>query len=393
MILILLFLSDMIKLLTIVGARPQFIKAAALSRAIRDGFSGMVSEIILHTGQHYDPSMSDVFFKEMQIPEPRYNLEIGSETHGFQTGRMIQGIEEVILKELPQGVIVYGDTNSTLAGALAASKLHIPVIHIEAGLRSFNKQMPEEINRITADHASTMLFSPTLTGVENLANEGIRHSASPPYSFNQQGVFHCGDLMYDNTLFYRRIASESSSILRDLSISDTSYILATVHRPANTDNISKLRNILAALNSISREKNIPVILPLHPRTRAIIDKLKKENISELNAQSDLLHLIPAVSFMDMLSLESEARVILTDSGGVQKEAWFMEKPVVVLRDETEWVEIIDSGNGTLTGASTEKIIKSTLDYLDAPPGSFPPVFGNGHAAKEILEVLTSVQWM
>jgi UDP-GlcNAc3NAcA epimerase len=393
MIFILLILNDMIKLVTIVGARPQFIKAAALSRVIRDEFSQKVTEIIVHTGQHYDPSMSDVFFKEMQIPQPGYNLEIGSDTHGIQTGKMIEGIEEVILKERPHGVVVYGDTNSTLAGALAASKLHIPVIHIEAGLRSFNKQMPEEINRITADHVSTLLFSPTTTGVENLKNEGILHSEEPPYSFDQQGVFHCGDLMYDNTLFFNKLAAETSSIIKDLKLKGKPFILATVHRPANTDDPGKLRSILAALNTISEDKEIPIILPLHPRTTAIVERLKAENVPELRANSSQVQLIPAVSFMDMLNLESGASVILTDSGGVQKEAWFMEKPVVVLRDETEWVEIINSGNGTLTGASTTKIIQATHKYLKAPPRDFPPLFGNGQAAREILNVLSTAEWI
>ncbi len=393
MILILLILNDMIKLLTIVGARPQFIKAAALSRVIRDDFSHAITEVIVHTGQHYDPSMSDIFFSEMQIPEPGYNLEIGSDTHGIQTGKMIEGIEEVVLKEKPNGVVVYGDTNSTLAGALAASKLHIPVIHIEAGLRSFNKQMPEEINRITADHVSTLLFSPTTTGMENLKNEGIIHSEEPPYSFDQQGVFHCGDLMYDNTLFFSKMAAEVSSILTDLDLKGKPFLLATVHRPANTDDSSNLRSILAALNTISAEKNIPVILPLHPRTTAIVEKLRADKVPELNAPSSQVQMIPAVSFMDMLNLESGASVILTDSGGVQKEAWFMEKPVVVLRNETEWVEIISSGNGSLTGASTEKIIQATLKYLEAPPQHFPPLFGNGQAAREILKVLTTTRWM
>lgn len=382
----------MIKLLTIVGARPQFIKAAALSRVIQEEFSHAVNEVILHTGQHYDPSMSEVFFKEMQIPEPAYNLDIGSETHGIQTGRMIQGIEEVILQEKPQGVIVYGDTNSTLAGALAAAKLHVPVIHIEAGLRSFNKQMPEEINRISCDHVSTLLFSPTLTGVTNLANEGIVHSNSDSYSFDQQGVFHCGDLMYDNTLYFKEVSGQKSNLLKELNLQGKAYILTTVHRPANTDVPENLQNILIALNKIASEKQIPVILPIHPRTAGPIEQLKLKEIPGLFDPSGLVRFIPAVSFLDMISLESGASVILTDSGGVQKEAWFMEKPVVVLREETEWVEIIESGNGKLTGASTEKILEATYNYLDSPPVNYPPIFGDGRAAREILKVLTTVQW-
>ncbi len=383
----------MIKLLTIVGARPQFIKAAALSRVIQNEYSNAIDEVILHTGQHYDTSMSEVFFKEMQIPRPAYNLDIGSDSHGGQTGNMIRGIEEVILKEKPQGVIVYGDTNSTLAGALAASKLHIPVIHIEAGLRSYNKQMPEEINRISCDHVSTLLFSPTVTSVDNLIREGIVHSDTQPYTFDHQGVFHCGDLMYDNTLYFQKLAEERSSILHELELKKGSFMLATIHRPSNTDLSENLQNIIQALEEISEERKIPVILPLHPRTARIVKEKKMRNEKGFNDPSGWVKFIPAVSFLDMICLESGARVILTDSGGVQKEAWFMEKPVVVLRDETEWVEIINAGNGMLTGSSPEKIKKATNHFLDTPPQSFPPIFGNGHAANEILKVLTGVQWV
>lgn len=382
----------MIKLLTIVGARPQFIKAAALSRVINEAFSDSIHEVILHTGQHYDSSMSEVFFQEMGIPEPAYNLDIGSETHGVQTGLMIQGIEEVIQKEMPDGVVVYGDTNSTLAGALAASKMHIPVIHIEAGLRSFNKQMPEEINRIACDHVSTLLFSPTLTGVENLANEGIVHCQAEPHTFDQQGVFHCGDLMYDNTLHFKKVSEQKSTILKDLDLLNKPFLLATVHRPSNTDVAENLQGILAALAAITRAKQIPVIIPLHPRTAKILDQLKLKDSIHKKDPSNLLRFIPAVSFLDMISLESGASVILTDSGGVQKEAWFMEKPVVVLREETEWIEIIESGNGQLAGSNKEMIINATLRFLENPPRSFPPLFGSGQAAREILQVLTTVQW-
>ncbi|MCK5135619.1 MAG: UDP-N-acetylglucosamine 2-epimerase (non-hydrolyzing) [Bacteroidales bacterium] len=382
----------MIKLLTIVGARPQFIKAAALSRVIREEFSHEIREVILHTGQHYDASMSEVFFREMQIPEPAYNLDIGSLSHGSQTGLMIQGIEDVILNEKPDGVIAYGDTNSTLAGALASAKLQIPVIHIEAGLRSFNKQMPEEINRITCDHVSTLLFSPTCTGVENLAKEGIMHSDLQPYTFDHQGVFHSGDIMYDNTLFFRELARNKPALLRELELEEKPYILATVHRPSNTDVTKNLQNIITALHGISRENQIPVIVPLHPRTAGIIENLKAQKALEPDDPSGMVHFIPAVSFLDMISLEAGASVILTDSGGVQKEAWFMEKPVVVLREETEWVEIIESGNGRLAGSSVNGIMEATRDFLDTPPASYPPIFGEGHSAREILKVLTTTRW-
>lgn len=380
----------MIKLLTVIGARPQIIKAAALSRAIKEDFSHLVKEVILHTGQHYDDSMSEVFFREMQVPRPEYNLEIGSSSHGEQTGQMIDGIEKVLLKEKPHGVVLYGDTNSTLAGALAASKLHVPVIHIEAGLRSFNKKMPEEINRIACDHVSTMLFSPTLTGVDNLAGEGITHHVGGRLTFDTPGVYHSGDVMYDNTIFFRKLAIQQTSILRDLGLHGKPFMLATIHRPSNTDQTENLTAILAGLDALARQRDIPVILPLHPRTQGILHKATRE--IEALALSGLVRFIPAISFLDMICLEDAASIILTDSGGVQKEAWFMEKPVVVLREETEWVEIIEAGNGKLTGADTGRIIDAASVYLDNPPGSYPPIFGDGQAARQILEVLTTAVW-
>lgn len=382
----------MIKLLTIIGARPQIIKAAALSRAIEKEFKTRVREVILHTDQHYDDSMSEVFFREMQIPAPDYNLGIGSASHGSQTGQMIEGIEKALLEEKPNGMVVYGDTNSTLAGALAASKLHIPVIHIEAGLRSFNKQMPEEINRIACDHVSTLLFSPTRTGVNNLEKEGIVHHENQPLSFDRQGVYHNGDVMYDNTLFFRELAINNSPILRNLDLEEQPYILATIHRPSNTDVPQNLAAILHSLNEIAKEKKIRIILPLHPRTAAILQQEAARDSMELIRSNELISLIPAVSFLDMIRLEAGASVILTDSGGVQKEAWFMEKPVVVLREETEWVEIIEAGNGVLTGADAEQIINVSRKFLDAPPKSYPPIFGDGQAARQILNVLTTAIW-
>ena len=382
----------MIKLLSIIGARPQIIKAAALSRTIEKEFKEHISEVIVHTGQHYDDYMSQVFFRELGIPPPDYNLGIGSASHGSQTGQMIEGIEQVLLKEKPDALVVYGDTNSTLAGALAASKLHIPVIHIEAGLRSFNKRMPEEINRIACDHVSTLLFSPTLTGVRNLSREGIVHHENQVLSFDQPGVFHSGDLMYDNTLFFKELAITTSSIIKDLDLEKQSFILVTIHRPSNTDVSENLEGILDALHEISRENNIRIIFPLHPRTATIIngDKIKMP-MERINANKRI-SLIPAVSFLDMISLEANASLILTDSGGVQKEAWFMEKPVVVLREETEWVEIIEAGNGVLSGADTEKIINSSRSFLNTPPTSFPPIFGDGKAARQILNVINTANW-
>ncbi|MFH0756473.1 MAG: UDP-N-acetylglucosamine 2-epimerase (non-hydrolyzing) [Bacteroidota bacterium] len=382
----------MIRILTIVGARPQIIKAAALSRAIEAGFSDHVEEVILHTGQHYDDSMSDVFFREMKIPPPRYHLGVGSASHGSQTGQMIEGIEKTILEEKPQGVVLYGDTNSTLAGALAAAKLHIPVIHIEAGLRSFNKQMPEEINRITSDHVSTLLFSPTMTGVNNLKEEGIIHHEGETLSFDRQGVYYSGDVMYDNTLFFREAALKQSTILKELELDRKPYVLATIHRPSNTDVKENLLGILSALEKVAEEHRIPVILPMHPRTRKILNQEDLTDENGIAAPEGLVRFIPAVSFMDMIRLEAGARLILTDSGGVQKEAWFMEKPVVVLREETEWVEIIEAGNGILAGADTHRIAEAARRFMETPPASYPPVFGDGQAAHHILKVITTARW-
>jgi len=382
----------MIKILTIIGARPQIIKAAALSRAIASSYKEHIQELIIHTGQHYDDSMSEVFFREMQIPRPHYNLNIGSGNHGQQTGQMMESIEKLILQEEPTGVLVYGDTNSTLAGALAASKLHIPVIHVEAGLRSFNKKMPEEINRIACDHVSTLLFSPTHTGIKNLEREGISHHQGSALSFDHPGVYHCGDVMYDNTMFFRDLSLESAQILQDLDLKDKAYILATIHRPSNTDHPENLENIIQALDKVSREKHIDIVLPLHPRTASILKRAEYESCTRLIQNNTYIRLIPSVSFLEMISLEAQAKLILTDSGGVQKEAWFMEKPVVVLRNETEWVEIIEAGNGTLCGADSEKIHQATLNYLDSPPLSYPPIFGKGKAAVEILETLLSANW-
>jgi UDP-GlcNAc3NAcA epimerase len=384
--------GSMLKLLTIIGARPQIIKASALSRAIKEKFSEQVQEVILHTGQHYDEAMSEVFFRELHIPTPHHNLGIGSSRHGSQTGQMLTGIERQILAEKPDAIIVYGDTNSTLAGALAASKLHIPVIHIEAGLRSFNKLMPEEINRIACDHVSTLLFSPTLTGVNNLAREGIKHHKDQPLSLNRPGVYHCGDVMFDNTLFFREMAISTSSIQKKLELEKADYILATIHRPSNTDVPENLAGILRALNVISSERNIRIILPLHPRTANSLQQPKVREQMDVIRSNKLISLIPAVSFLDMISLEAGASLFLTDSGGVQKEAWFMEKPVVVLREETEWIEIIEAGNGVLCGANPENIISSSRKFLDEPPGNFPPIFGDGKAARQILTVISTANW-
>ena len=351
----------MIKILTVIGARPQIIKAAAFSRAVaarRDE----VCEKILHTGQHYDENMSGVFFEELGIPQPDYNLGVGSGSHGVQTAKMIEGIEKVLQSEHFDGIVLYGDTNSTLAGAVAASKLHIPVFHIEAGLRSFNMAMPEEINRIVCDQLSSILFAPTQTAVDNLREEGFK--GREDFKHYGRKVINCGDVMYDNTLYFSSKAPENKY---------GDYVLATVHRQENTDDIDRLKGIFSALSKIA--ETTKVVLPLHPRTAKVL--------AANNIDTSKLTIIPPASYLETLSLEKHAKLVLTDSGGVQKEAFFLERPCIILRDETEWVEIVENGAGILAGAKYEKIL-SAYGSLCGKKVVFPPVFGNGKAAEKIL---------
>jgi UDP-GlcNAc3NAcA epimerase len=332
------------KILTIVGARPQFIKAAAVSRRLQS--HPQIQEVLVHTGQHYDENMSDVFFQELEIPTPDYHLGIGSSSHGAQTGRMLEKIEEVLLQESPDLLLVYGDTNSTLAAAIAAVKLHIKVAHVEAGLRSFNRRMPEEINRVLTDHAANLLFAPTDSAVENLRNEGIA----------EEKIHLVGDVMYDAALDYLTKAEDKSLILQDLKLTSQNYILATVHRAENTDDPKRLQNIFTALVEVS--KKITVVLPLHPRTRAA---LQRERL--LDSVNNALCLINPVGYLDMVILEKNAKLITTDSGGVQKEAFFYRVPCVTLRDETEWVELVECGANVLAGTNKQKILKSYYSIL------------------------------
>ncbi|MCF8277712.1 MAG: UDP-N-acetylglucosamine 2-epimerase (non-hydrolyzing) [Flavobacteriales bacterium] len=378
------------KLLTIIGARPQIIKAAALNRSIQSRFSDQLTEVLVHTGQHYDHGMSDVFFQEMGIPSPKYQLEIGSGSHGNQSGKMLDEIEQVILLEKPDAIVVYGDTNSTLAGALAAAKIHVPVIHIEAGLRSFNKRMPEEINRITADHCSTLLFSPTKAGIRNLENEGF-HSLKEAQKRGEADIdnpyiFHCGDLMYDNTLFYSTKADAYESLFEKHGIDKNNFILSTIHRPQNTDDILVLSRILQALNEISLEEGIQVVLPLHPRTTKMITNSNDAGTKLLDSNPKFI-IIEPVGFLEMLLLEKHAQLIMTDSGGVQKEAFFMKKPCVILRPETEWTEIVELGCGILAGSDPEKIKSGYDHFKHKPPTDFPPIFGDGNAADFICTTI------
>jgi len=382
------------RILTIVGARPQIIKAAALSRAIRNHCES-VSEIILHTGQHYDTNMSDIFFDELGVPKPDYNLNVGSGSHGVQTAAMISGIEEVLLKEKPDVVVLYGDTNSTLAGAVAASKLHIPVAHIEAGLRSFNKLMPEEINRIMCDHASTFLFTPTVAGMENLAREGFDMEAKGPFSIDNPGVFHTGDVMFDNSLFFAEVAHNVAPLNMILA-SDEKYghiklepgkfILATIHRDNNTDNCERLGNIFRALLDIAENKDIIVVLPLHPRTSKMLRQSLSAELYHRITNSPRICLTSPVSFFEMITLENGAKIVITDSGGVQKEAFFFCKPSLILRPQTEWVEIVECGSALLVDADYDKIV-SGYDTLLGRQLNFPLIFGDGHASEAILDII------
>jgi UDP-GlcNAc3NAcA epimerase len=353
------------KVVTIVGARPQFIKAAAISKALREAGH---TEFLLHTGQHYDIGMSQVFFDELDLPQPDINLDVGSGSHGHQTGKMLMGIEDVLLAEKPDYALVYGDTNSTLAGALATVKLHIPLAHVEAGLRSYNREMPEEHNRVLTDHCADLLFCPTKTAVENLAKEGLT-----------KGVHEVGDPMYDAVLMFSEKAKLHSSILQDLGLQKGDYLLATIHRAYNTDDPRILKSILSVLAS----NDGIVILPIHPRTR---QKFQDGNLLKQISSKSKLRLIDPVTYLDMLILEQNARLILTDSGGVQKEAYFFGVPCLTLRPETEWVETVQSGWNLLVGVDPERILAG-LTHVFPVKDQFPELFGNGQSAHDIVRIL------
>jgi UDP-GlcNAc3NAcA epimerase len=352
-----------LKILTVVGARPQFIKAAALSRVINKNKA--LKQVLVHTGQHYDDNMSAIFFRELDIPKPDYELNVNASRPGLMTGQMLEKIEEVIIKENPQKVVVFGDTNSTLAGALAAVKHNVHVAHVEAGMRSFDMTMPEEINRILTDRVSKQLFCPTISAINNLKKEGFEQFSCD--------IINTGDIMYDALLYYEKKASEKSVIAMQYK---QPYILATLHRAGNTDDMNKLKQIADALNLVN--KKIDIILPLHPRTRK---KLVENNI-KLTCK-----IIDPVSYFDMIMLIKNAQVILTDSGGIQKEAYFLNKFCVTLRDNTEWVELIDGGYNVLAGADKDKIIDSTFNFINKQFTTGNALYGNGHASEIICKHL------
>jgi UDP-GlcNAc3NAcA epimerase len=361
--------------MTIVGARPQFIKAAVLSRKIRDPeYASNIEEFLIHTGQHYDANMSEVFFRDMEIPEPDVNLGIGSGYHGAVTGAMLTGIEHLILQQKPDLLLVYGDTNSTLAGALAASKLHIPVVHVEAGLRSFMMDMPEEQNRMLTDHLSTWLFCPTSVAVANLGAEGIPCQNLAQPSADHKNVIISGDIMLEAANYYRPKAQErAGTILKGFP---KGFFLLTLHRAENTDDPSRLSSIIRAINA---HPDIPAVFPVHPRTRKML-----ENI-DLRFGSHV-HIIDPVGYFEMLCLEDACSFVVTDSGGVQKEAFFFNKPCITLRDSTEWVELVECGWNKLVGADELKI-KLTIENIAKPDGPKPLLYGNGNTAQLILNYI------
>jgi len=374
--------SFRMKIVTIVGARPQFIKAGAISRAIQEFNKRLqhrrykkrrIQEILVHTGQHYDYLMDKVFFEELELPRPDYHLGVGSGSHAKQTGMMLERIEPILQKENPKVILVYGDTNSTLAGALAAAKLRIPVAHVEAGLRSYNQSMPEEINRVLTDHLATVLFCPTTQSVRNLLKEGIKDGGT-------QVVKNVGDVMYDSILYYTKIAEKKSTILKRLDLITPKYYLATLHRAENTDGPRRLESILRALDEIGR--NTPVILPLHPRTKKMIKAYR------FFSKFKNIGFIEPVSYLDMLQLEKNAEAILTDSGGVQKEAYWLRVPCLTLREETEWVETVEGGWNVLVGMKTRKIVEG-ISHLEKKKKKFSlkEIFGDGKAGAKVVRNL------
>jgi len=377
--------------LNIVGARPQIIKASAISRAIASQFADEINEIVVHTGQHYDRELSEVFFDELEIRKPDHNLQVGSGRHGRQTGLIMERIEEVILNEKPDCVIIYGDTNSTLAAALAAAKQHYPVVHIEAGMRSFNKTMPEELNRITADHASTVLFASTNTAFKNLMTEGFRPENVAPYDINNPRIFLTGDIMYDNSLFYADLADrKKQDFLGRMGLAEDQFVLVTIHREVNTDDLGRLTAIFNTLIDLADKNKMVMVMPLHPRTIIALRNKVPELYGRLTG-NNLIRVIPPVSFLEMILLEKKARMVITDSGGVQKESHFFSKPCIVLRKETEWVELVKNGTVKLADADPGRITEA-WEYFEHNKEllQYPGFYGDGRAAITILKEITEV---
>jgi len=359
------------KILTIIGARPHFIKAVSFSRYLKS--SPDIQEIILHTGQHYDNNMNDNFFSELDIPRPDYNLGVGSNTHARQTAKMMIGIEDIALKEKPDFILIYGDTNSTIAGAIVGAKLHIPVVHVEAGLRSYDREMPEEINRIVSDAVSTILFCPTQIAVNNLKREGII-----------KGVYNVGDIMFETYLYYKDKAQKTSTILNKLNLKPKEFILCTIHRASNTDNIENLKNIFIGLTN-SEEK---IILPLHPRTTKKINQ--NESLKKYIGQN--IRIINPIGYLDMVCLEANAKKIVTDSGGVQKEAYFNKIPCITLRENTEWIETIEEGVNKLVGVNPKKIKEAINNFHPKEQNYSKNLYGDGKTSAKIIKILNQYHY-
>jgi UDP-GlcNAc3NAcA epimerase len=380
-----------LKILNIVGARPQIIKASAISRAVAGEFADKIDEVIVHTGQHYDRELSEVFFDELEIRKPDHNLQVGSGRHGRQTGLILERIEEVIMDEKPDCIIIYGDTNSTLAAALAASKQHYPVVHIEAGMRSFNKTMPEELNRIVADHASTLLFASTNTAFKNLMAEGFRPENVAPYNINNPRMVLTGDIMYDNSLFYAGLAERKKHDFIDkMGLSGDEFVLVTIHREINTDDIGRLTAIFSTLMDLAEKNQMTLVMPLHPRTLIALRDKVPVLYGKLSG-NQLTRVIRPVSFLEMILLEKKAVMVITDSGGVQKESHFFSKPSVVLRKETEWVELVKNGTVMLADADPGKITAAWEYFMHNKESlKFPGFYGDGKAAVTILQEIIEV---
>ncbi|MCZ2442263.1 MAG: UDP-N-acetylglucosamine 2-epimerase (non-hydrolyzing) [Flavobacteriales bacterium] len=377
----------MLRILTVVGARPQFIKASAISRCVKHVFSERIEEKLLHTGQHYDTLLSDIFFQQLGIPAPSFHLQVSSSGHAKQTAEMLLGVEKAILEYNPDVVLLYGDTNSTLAAALAASKLHTPIAHIEAGLRSFDKKMPEEINRIITDHLSTFLYVPTAKAYQNLQREGLTHHTEHPASPDNPVVFNSGDVMYENVLYFLEIAKKTSTISHQLNLNDKKTILCTIHRDFNTDNEQRLKNMLNGLLGIANTFTHSLVIPLHPRTSSMLDKPIFSSLKLSLKTHPRILLTEPVSYFDMLCLVDASDMVITDSGGLQKEAYFLRKPVAVLRNTTEWTEIIESGNGWLTDDDPLLLLNACKQAITLSHENFPLLYGDGNAAQAILNNL------
>lgn len=381
-------MKQVLQILTVIGARPQIIKSAAISRAVAGPFAGRIEETVLHTGQHYDSNMSEVFFQELGMPAPAIQLGVGSGSHAVQIARMMEGIEKNLLAMRPDVLLLYGDTNSTLAGALAAAKHHVPVAHVEAGLRSFNKAMPEELNRIVSDQCSTWLFCPTEQAVTNLLREGFALPTEALATIDRPHVLNSGDIMYDNSLHFAELAGKrSNTVLQQLGLQPEGFLLATIHRDSNTDVPERLAAIMNTLLDASTERDIPVVLPLHPRTRKYLDTHPDQGLKARIAANERFHIVPPVGFLDMVDLERNARIIVTDSGGVQKEAFFFGRPAVVLRPETEWVELVEHGQAELVDADPSRIKAAIERFLHHQLPKAPAFYGNGHAAERICAAL------